>query len=91
MKYVYIKIRNTLGVAKHKVACERTPHLVELLEDDNSSFEEISYQEYRTIVNGKIQAQLEILGEENTNRQRAYDATKKELCAKRLPMDEVTE
>lgn len=91
MKYVYVKAKNTLDVARHEVASEKFTRLVECLESDDCNFEEISYQEYRAIVNGKIEAQLEILDEEETKRQRAYNATKKELYAKMLRIDEVTE
>jgi|TARA_R110000823_G_C15829899_1_gene490128 hypothetical protein len=88
MKYVYVKNRNTLDVARHEIIIGEFGFCYPAIP---SEFETLSYHEYRAIVNGKLQAQLEILDQENTNRQRAYDATKKELCAKRLPMDEVTE
>tara|TARA_B110000503_G_C7153711_1_gene416324 strand:+ start:2100 stop:2366 length:267 start_codon:yes stop_codon:yes gene_type:complete len=88
MKYVYVKNRNTLDVARHEIIIGEFGFCYPAIP---SEVETLSYHEYRAIVNGKLQAQLEILDQENTNRQRAYDATKKELCAKRLPMDEVTE
>ena len=87
MKYVYVKARNTLDVARHKDVCGK---YLDLLNSDHN-IKMISYDEYRAIVNGKIQAQLEILDEAETNRQRAYNTTKKELYAKMLPIDEVTE
>lgn len=110
MKYVYVKAKNKLEVARHEVVEENkysfsiNPNS-KIKGDDiwinrqlnnfspplSEHFSIISYREYRAIVNGKIQAQREILDQEYSRYQKAYYEAKKELKAKELPMDEVTE
>lgn len=106
MKYVYVKNRNTLDVAKHEVINEDEYVFTIKVGDEliyinrqlnsfssvlDSHFILIPYKEYMVIVNGKIQAQREILDQEYSRYQKAYYEAMKELRAKELPIDEVTE
>jgi len=88
MKYVYVKNRNTLDVARHEIIIGEFGFCYPAIP---SEFETLSYHEYRAIVNGKLQAQLEILDQEYSRYQKAHYEAMKELKAKELPMDEVTE
>lgn len=107
MKYVYVKNRNTLDVARHEAEDTKEGWVIKIrgekagqatitkriifLDDLHPDLELLSYQEYRAIVNGKIQAQREILDQEYSRYQKAHYEAKKELRAKELPIDEVTE
>lgn len=98
MKYVYVKNRNTLDVARHEVIKENEYVFTIKVGDElicssawDSDFILIPYREYRAIVNAKIQAQREILDQEYSRYQKAHYEAIKELRAKELPIDEVTE
>jgi len=107
MKYVYVKNRNTLDVARHEIISEdQYCYVIEadgvtipisrqspqfIISALHGNFEIISYQEYVAIVNGIIEKKLEALHQMYLAIGGEYWKAKEGLKAEKLPMDEVTE
>ena len=104
MKYIYIRKKGTLEVARHERAganeegvfvwvVERetktkTYSASSFIKNNDPNFEIIPYELYRDITNGIIDAKLEALDDARYAFMKMHYEARKESRAKKLPIDE---